>query len=222
MSNVFSNPLCLSPSGGGVSGGGGGRRSADVLDSFQAAIIYSDCVSMQVAETGENLILTPLIWYVCLMQSAEASVLRLSRIYKIKGCKRSEKETLYVFFSLRLCSGFLSYFSPHWAHRESWRKCRSWISLHKCVCHLMPFVWDSYRVSKKQILGTRNSSALRDTHWIWKQEYKSMNFKFCIQAKCKYDTLGLSQSPKGAMLFEQMRCSICTSWILLEVSWYQA
>lgn len=59
MSNVFSNPPppCLCPSGGGVSGGGGGWRSPDVLDSFQAAIIYSDSVSMQAAETGEN------IWY---------------------------------------------------------------------------------------------------------------------------------------------------------------
>ena len=48
-------PPCLSPSGGGVSGGGGGRRSADVLDSFQAADIFSERVSMQAAETGENM-----------------------------------------------------------------------------------------------------------------------------------------------------------------------
>lgn len=45
----------LSPSGGGVSGGGGGRGSGVVLDSFQAAIIYTDRVSMQAAETGESI-----------------------------------------------------------------------------------------------------------------------------------------------------------------------
>lgn len=52
--DVFFNPPRLSPSGGGVSGGGGGRRSADVLDSFQAADIFSERVSMPAAETGEN------------------------------------------------------------------------------------------------------------------------------------------------------------------------
>lgn len=45
----------LSPSGAGVSGGGGRRGSADVLESFQAAIVFSDRVPVQAAETGENI-----------------------------------------------------------------------------------------------------------------------------------------------------------------------
>lgn len=55
MLNSFSDSPCLSPSGGGMSGGGGGRGSDDVLDSFQAAFIYSDSVSTQAADTGENI-----------------------------------------------------------------------------------------------------------------------------------------------------------------------
>lgn len=36
-------------------GGGGGRGFADVLDSFQAAVIFLDFVSVQAAETSENI-----------------------------------------------------------------------------------------------------------------------------------------------------------------------
>lgn len=36
-------------------GGGGGRGFADVLDSFQAAVIYFDRVPVQAAETSENI-----------------------------------------------------------------------------------------------------------------------------------------------------------------------
>lgn len=56
--NLLSDGLTiLPPSGGGVFRGGGGWGSAGFLDSFQAAIFYSDCVTVQAAETGEN------VWY---------------------------------------------------------------------------------------------------------------------------------------------------------------
>lgn len=45
-------PCCLAPLGGAVSGGGGGWGAAGVLDPLQAAILQSDCVSVQAAETG--------------------------------------------------------------------------------------------------------------------------------------------------------------------------
>lgn len=38
-----------------MSGGGGGRGSADVLESFQAAIVYFERVSMHAAETSEDI-----------------------------------------------------------------------------------------------------------------------------------------------------------------------
>lgn len=56
VSDVFSDPCVprLSRSGGCVSGGGGGRGTAGVLDSFQAAVVHSDGVSMQTAEKGQQ------------------------------------------------------------------------------------------------------------------------------------------------------------------------
>lgn len=47
--------LCLSVLGEGVFGGSRGRGFADVLDSFQAAIIYFDCVPVQAAETSKSI-----------------------------------------------------------------------------------------------------------------------------------------------------------------------
>lgn len=42
-------------------GGDGGHGSADVLESFQAAVIFSDRVSVQAAETGDkHLTMVPL------------------------------------------------------------------------------------------------------------------------------------------------------------------